>query len=87
MSTFKSILAYTFLFGVGAFAAECDAAHKYQHCQLPVLKKTLGVVTTVGYTEGVCYPFVIDDEGESPSGEPEVVVSNVSHVAAQMQCR
>ena len=43
---------------VGAFAAECDKAHKCPHCQLPVLKKTLNVVFRVGYTEGVCYPIV-----------------------------
>jgi hypothetical protein len=83
MPTTKPILAFTLLLSVGAFAAECDEAHKYQHCQLPVLKKIAGLVTTVGYTEGVCYPIVIDDEGGSSSGEPEVVVSKLSDVAAQ----
>lgn len=75
MPIIKSVLAITLVFGVGAFAAECDKDHKFQHCQLPVLNKVLGVMTTVGYTEGVCYPIVVDDEGESSSGEPEVVVS------------
>lgn len=83
MSTIKPTLAFTLLMSLGAFAAECDKDHKFQRCQVPVLKKTLGVVTSAGYTEGVCFPIVIDDEGEGPTGEPEVVVSKLSYVAVQ----
>ena len=41
------------------------------------------MVTSAGYTEGVCFPIDIDDEGESPTGEPEVVVSTLSYAAVQ----
>ena len=83
MPAIKAVLALTLFLSLGAFAAECDKDHKFQRCQVPVLKKTLGVVTSAGYTEGVCFPIVIDDEGESPTGEPEVVVSKLSYVAVR----
>ena len=74
MPAIKAVLALTLFLSLGAFAAECDKDHKFQRCQIPV-KSKLGGVVTPGYTEGVCFPIIIDDKGESPTGEPEVVVS------------
>jgi len=86
MPKVESILAFALFVGLGAMAAGCDAAHKFQACQVPVKGKLLNTETTVGYTEGVCFPVVIDDEGESASGEPEVVVSKLSHNPTQSWC-
>ena len=83
MPAIKAVLALTLFLSLGAFAAECDKDHKFQPCQVPVVRKPLSVVLSVGYSDGVCLPVVIDDEGESSTGEPEVVVSKPPYAAAQ----
>ena len=75
MPAIKAVFALTLCLSLGAFAAECDKDNKFKRCQVPVLTNIAGLIKSTGYTEGVCFPIVIDDEGESPSGEPEVVVS------------
>lgn len=87
MPAIKSILALSLFAGLGAFAAGCDKAHEYQPCQVAVKAKIGATETTIGYTQGVCFPVVIDDEGETQNGEPEVVVSKFLHVVFATQSR